>query len=357
MHQTLAALLENQRTGLLWVQGDGVVRHANAEATARTGLAPGRRLDDPELSRALATAIQGKSPVNLAAGRASGTDAAPVRRVLPGLGADDAFVLIGDGAATDSPRVAFDNLMSVIRGELRDPLHRTWTALASAETDPRAVAPLLAQATELMTLLDRLADLSEVWGSDSLRSDDRIEPIPLLQEVIGDLSRLAASRPVEVRLRQRADGGPMAVLYGSRVWLRRVFSECLRSALESARRGSAIDIELRQLGPRALFVFRDSGAFARMSFASARRNVPAGTAPANEAADLIGLKLCQHIVSLHGGHLREEREDGLRNFLIDLPTGAPHGAALAGLDIAQAQRYAHDLAALMTRSRPRTGAD
>jgi hypothetical protein len=56
-------------------------------------------------------------------------------------------------------------------------------------------------------------------------------------------------------------------------------------------------------------------------------------------------------VTLHGGRLREEMEDGLRNFLIDLPTGAPHRSDSAQLDIAQAQRYARDLAALMARAR------
>ena len=66
----------------------------------------------------------------------------------------------------------------------------------------------------------------------------------------------------------------------------------------------------------------------------------------------IGFKLCQHIVSLHGGWLREENEDGLRNFLIDLPTGAPHRNTAQGqIDVEQAQRYAADRATLMARAR------
>jgi hypothetical protein len=56
-------------------------------------------------------------------------------------------------------------------------------------------------------------------------------------------------------------------------------------------------------------------------------------------------------VSLHGGQLREEEEGGLRNFLIDLPTGAPHRNDHSQLDVAQAQQYARDLAALMSRAR------
>ena len=53
----------------------------------------------------------------------------------------------------------------------------------------------------------------------------------------------------------------------------------------------------------------------------------------------------------HGGQLREEHDDGQRNFLIDLPTGAPFRPEATAADIAQAQVYARDLAALMARRR------
>jgi hypothetical protein len=69
------------------------------------------------------------------------------------------------------------------------------------------------------------------------------------------------------------------------------------------------------------------------------------------ARERIGFELCRRVLTLHGGMLREEVEDGLRHFLIDLPTGAPHQAETQQIDIAQAQRYASDLAVLMARSR------
>jgi hypothetical protein len=69
--------------------------------------------------------------------------------------------------------------------------------------------------------------------------------------------------------------------------------------------------------------------------------------------DYIGLRLARQIVALHGGALREENESGVRNFLIDLPTGAPHRLEQTQLDIAQAQQYAKDLSALMARARKR----
>ena len=102
---------------------------------------------------------------------------------------------------------------------------------------------------------------------------------------------------------------------------------------------------------------RDSGLFAPRSPDAVE--LPTAKPAAKSAAKDIGLparehislKPCQHIVSLHGGQLREETEDGLRNFLVDLPTGAPHRDDQSQLDIAQAQQYARDLAALMTRAR------
>ncbi|HET8869025.1 MAG TPA: sensor histidine kinase, partial [Aquabacterium sp.] len=122
---------------------------------------------------------------------------------------------------------------------------------------------------------------------------------------------------------------------------------------------------LRQLGPRVLIVFRNSGMWPmrngdavmladpneaeKQAEPGKRENRPAAPPPA--AKDLIGLHLCQCIIGLHGGQLREEDEDGLRNFLIDLPTGAPYRSDDAAMDAAQAQRYAADLATLMARRR------
>ena len=76
--------------------------------------------------------------------------------------------------------------------------------------------------------------------------------------------------------------------------------------MRSAPPGCLLDVEYRQAGPRAVVVFRDSGVFAEQ--------------------DQAGLRLCRHIVSLHGGQLREEDEHGRRHFVIELPTGAPHAA-------------------------------
>ncbi len=367
MHASLAELLENLKPGLLWVTRDGVVRYANAEAADRTGLATGRKLYDPDLVRAVGAAVTGRVPraVTAAGAPSNGMPGSELKcRVIPGLSSDDAFVLIGADPTQDQG-TGFDNLMQAIRTDLRDPLREARAALSLAE-ERGAVEPEQAALNDglgqLLTVVERLIELATLWSSESLLSNDRIELWPLLQRVWGEVETLALQRNVKVRFRAQTEAAGLATLYGSERWLGRVFQECLEAAVRSTRAGGLLDIEHRQLGPRAVVVFRDSGVFGGRDTRGTGVELPstarkgAGTsgrvvAPTMHAREQIGLKLCQHIVGLHGGQLREEEEDGLRNFVIDLPTGAPHRNDSAALDIAQAQQYAKDLAALMTRQR------
>ena len=360
MHSTLAELLENLKPGLLWVSRDGLVRYANGDAGARTGLAPGRRLYDPDMARAVSAVVTGREPraVNAFGAPAQQGGVVPELkcRVIPGLAADDAFVLIGNDPSADHG-AAFENLLHVVQHDLRDPLAAAGKALHAAQAGaPDGVDALCGSIDELLLTLNKLVDLASVWGSSALLANDRIELWPLLQQVWGELQALAQSRSIKVRFRAQGANESLATIYGSEPWLRRVFVECLESALRSGRPGATLDIEHVQLGPRALIVFRDCGVFAtRSTDAVEMPSAAKGTEPAARrlrANDQIGLKLCQHIVALHGGQLREENEDGLRNFLIDLPTGAPHrNTEQSQIDVAQAQRYAADLAALMARAR------
>jgi light-regulated signal transduction histidine kinase (bacteriophytochrome) len=367
MHTSLAELLENLKPGLLWVARDGTVRYANGEGTARTGLATGRKLYDPDLMRAVTAAIVGRVPRQVAAVGVKDTERSVSQelrcRVIPGLASDDAFVLIGHDVTHDDG-VGYDNLMQVIRADVRDPLREAQAALSLWENQGTGGPELSAMTDSLSALLgvvDRLVDLAAIWDSSALLATDRIELWPLLQQAWGGVEPLAMQRSVKVRFHAQTEAGALATLYGSEHWLGRVFEECMEAAVRSGRSGDTLEIEHRQMGPRALVVFRDCGAFAppatqdAVSMPAAPRGKPAA-APRLAARDQIGLKLCRHIVSLHGGQLREEEEGGLRNFLIDLPTGAPHRNDHSQLDVAQAQQYARDLAALMSRARTRKAA-
>ncbi|NDY91976.1 HAMP domain-containing histidine kinase [Ideonella livida] len=381
MNASLSELLENLRQGLLWVGKDGLVRHLNSQAGQLTGLAVGRRVFDPDLARTIAEVVSRQAPklVN-SVGVAAVAGQAPLElacRVIPGLTKDDAFVLIRGGEDDAEGGAAFDNLMMVIKEDLRDPLREAQLSLGVAvdQGDRVAMATLADRLESTLRTLDKLVDLASIWGSEALLSTDRIELWPLLQKVWGEVEPLALDRGITARFRAQGGVQSLSTLYGSEMWLGRVFRECLESAVRGAPKGAQLEIEHRQMGPRALIIFRDCGVFARkpvdavpmgaapVAAAAARPGAPrpaatppAAPAPRRHAREEIGLKLCQHIIALHGGQLREEDEDGLRNFLIDLPTGAPFRTDTSQLDIAQAQQYAKDLAALMARSRKRAAA-
>lgn len=355
MHATLAEIMENQRTGLLWVSQDGVVRYANGDACSRTGLSAGGRLYDPDLSMAVTRAVLARVSASvLTPGRAVGPDKPFSElscRVVPGLAKDDAFIFIRDEVEGD-PGVAVENLMQMIRFDLAVPLRETHEALATIDPSYAAAAqPLLAGLADVIQVLDRLVDLAGLWGSTALTSNDRIELWPLLQSVWTELRPQAAALGVRVRFQSQDEVANLATIYGSASWIRRVFLECLEAAIQSAPWESTLLIEHRQYGPRALIVFRDSGVFSHAGIGMALDTPDKGTARPKSARERVGVQLCRQILSLHGGQLRDEVEDGVRHLIIDLPTGAPHRSADTQIDIAQAQRYASDLAALMARSR------
>lgn len=214
----------------------------------------------------------------------------------------------------------------------------------------------LAQVEDLTRVVEKLVDLASVWGSEALMSADRIELWPLRQKVWTDIEPLAQERGVTARFQAGQAVASLATIYGSEPWLGRVFRECLESAVRSTPNKGVLEIEHRQMGPRALIVFRDCGVFAKAGgeqalpmestpwpVAGHKGAKPAPVEPRRHAREEIGFKLSQHIIALHGMH----------NFLIDLPTGAPHRMDSSQLDIARAQQYVKDLAALMARARNR----
>ncbi len=366
-------LFEDLKSGLICIQRDGVVRYANRDAIQRTGITAGRRLADPELVRAVLSTFAGKGPVQVAI-QAQTPDAGGAAQKLActvqtGLTPDDVFVRIAPSADAEAD-TAYDSLMQVLRSDLREPLQSTHRALAVAResADGFALDPLLHNLQEMMGVLDKLLDLAQIWGSRALFQNDRIELWPLLQQVWAEIEPIAVGRKVTVHFRAQHESDQLATLYGSEPWLRRVFAECFESALRSVPTGGALEIQHRQMGPRAVVVFHNAGVFAARHGVALPSTAPApapgarlqarattAAAPKGQARDHISFKLCSHIVSMHGGQLREEEDDGERHFVIDLPTGAPHRSEEAQIDIAQAQNYARDLSALMARSRNRNG--
>lgn len=364
MHPSLELVFGQLTGGLLWLSADGAIKYANAKAKKLGGFEAGQRLPDSMLKKAVAVIGSGRhpKPIEMEYLPPAGEARLMHAKAAPAMTAGDVFVFLDDAAPHGEP-LALDNLMTVIRSDLTTPLERLQRGLSQMRQGQRneeTVDDAIKQSTDIVETLQRMVDLSGLWGSDSLLATDRIEIWSVMQEAWRQAEVFAQSRKLTVRLVNRIDDDAMPVTYGSDFWVRRVINESLMAALRAAGVGATLDIELRQMGPRVLIVFRNSGmwpAAARgavtLNDGKARPGVVRHTAPQVNAKDLIGLHLCERIIRLHGGLLREEKDgDGLRNFLIDLPTGAPgregHDATM---DAAQAQRYAADLSALMARRR------
>lgn len=365
MQKTLFTLFESLNCGFIWVDRDSRVRYINAQASSLTALQPQAAVPHGPLRRAIDAVLAGRTALPLALPTASGDGRTLKLRVMQGLGRDDAAVFVSVDADM-APAVGLDNLLTVIRTDLSEPWKRCSVALGLARQSPdrHALEALFDEVEEVGGVLSKLIDLAQIWSSESLLSNDRIDMWDLVREVWKNVEALARSRSVQVRFTRFPRDVQLSTVYGSHAWLLRVFIECLEAAIRATPAGGTVDIEYHQMGPRVLVVFRDCGLFAPRRLHADRLDdltsagSRTGEAPRLSARDLIGLRLCQRIVELHGGQLREEMEDGLRNFLIDLPTGAPARNATPEMDIQQAQQYARDLAALMARRRaelPPTG--
>jgi hypothetical protein len=136
-------------------------------------------------------------------------------RVLPGFAKDDAFVLIAPDPGKDKD-VAFDNLMQVLKSDLGEPLREAQLRLNRVREsrdgkEPGEVDQLFDGVGELVSLMDRVADLAAIWGSGALLDSDRIELWDLLMKAWAQAEPLALSRGVESAARLRKafeDRGP-----------------------------------------------------------------------------------------------------------------------------------------------------
>lgn len=347
MHNSLVEWLEHLKPGLIWVGADGTVRHASRQGQRCTGLATGARVADRQLAQAVVTASLGAVDRQLSLSPRGGAVPEVKCRVIPGLDGDDAFVLVGDGPDEAS---GLDSLPQTIRLDLRDPLRAARAALSVArhaqsqgggQGDALELEALLDRVDDLLQLAGKLVDLASLWDGAALAANDRVELWPTLQAVWTEVEPLALGRQVRVCFATDVADREGATLYGSARWLRRVFVECLQGAVRQAPPGSQIEIEHRQQGPRASIVIGDTGLFA------------AG----GRGSEAVGLKLCRHVLALHGGRLREELGGRRRHLVIELPTGAPQSQHDPQPAIAQAQHCARDLAPLLTRARRPAKAD
>ncbi|OYV01262.1 MAG: histidine kinase [Burkholderiales bacterium PBB5] len=346
----LPALLDRLKPGVLWVSHLGLVHHSNAESMCCTGVRTGDRLPAGDLLRAVVEAVHHRVPRRaVLTGRpALAGDLEPQMtcQVLPGLSDEDALVLLGEPAHATG--LDTELLMQLVADDLRHPVHQAQLALSvcAHQGDAQGVAALVDEVEALLHSLDRLIELATLWPGMAAAAQDRLDPGHLLRQAWSDVADLARTRAIQVGFGQPPAGTVLAPLYGHGPGLRRVLRNCLRAALHATAPGGRLRVDYRQAGTRAQVVFVDCAMFA---------GLPAGHRPAGigqrRSHEQLDWHLCRRILALHGAQLREERDGVARNFMIDLPCGAPFPIDNSGIAIEQAHRYAHDLSALLARNR------
>jgi signal transduction histidine kinase len=258
-----------------------------------------------------------------------------------------------------------NNVFSILRLELNGPLNDFLTHASDllrmlpsgANPDsPLSIAldQLRDDGAEINNRVNKLLELAELIPQAPVFGNDRVEVKALVDEALLSVRDLASHGRQRIYL--AGLDAELAPIYGSRQWLGRAFSELLENAIKHAKPGSAILVSARQNGPFQVLSVRNHGAelpyhLRERVFLPFFRQGSQG-APATGMG--LGLALARRVVELHGGHVRLNAEDGDTEFLMELPTGGKIGKN-PDMELAQAERYAHDLAILMQRAASRRG--
>jgi signal transduction histidine kinase len=259
-----------------------------------------------------------------------------------------------DGAVAIGPKpgnMRLKNIIELLRDEMGPPMHLLLQQLQALPRSPLGSA-LEQSADALNQRLMRLADLVDVFGNDILETDDRIEPVSLLRHACEELAPRAEKMGVRFDIVEPRQTLPP--IYGNQKLITRAFHECLENALVHSRKevssGQLLAVEIRFTlsGEHVLVSIRNRGA-STLKVVGQDALRPFVTAGANETVPRLGLPLVQRIVGLHGGNMRlSSVDEDTVQVLMEFPTGAPLRGQDA-LGITQAQRYARDLAQLMSR--------
>ena len=251
------------------------------------------------------------------------------------------------------------NLLNLINHELRTPMNGVIggvSALSSMLADARSdreTFDLLAKTTtdsalDLMKKMNSLLDLAQLYGGETIKSEDRI----ILSEIVSAAAKALGPECAEKKITVKiAENGEMiGVVYGSSIWLQRAIQECLRNSIEHSTNGSEVHVIISQTSGNASIVLRDYGRGLSPDVKSTVFEPFTGGGDKDNFSNQglgIGLSLAEWVVESHGGLIEiRDRSEGAEVY-IEVPSGAPLLQNTEEADLLQAQFYARDLARLM----------
>ncbi len=353
------ALFDAMSVPLLTFAVSGLVTYANPAARRHPGRPVEAMSGNPTIKALVAAATLGKLRLPYQA-KVELADGHPIEgQFMSGpAGLDIAFLATADAghAVAIGPNPASMKLRQVIeliRDELVPPMNLLGRQLQAVPRN-RMSTPLELACQALNQRIMRLADLIEVFGNEVLDANDRIEPLVLLREVCSELGERAEKMGVRFAIVE--PGQTLPPIYGNLRLLGRAFHESLENALLHSRKENSdgplltVQIRLTLSGEHVLVAIRNRSASPpRLGATEVLRPFTAPAPGSAQTVPRLGLPLVQRIVSLHGGNMRlSSVDEDTVQLLMEFPTGAPQRGQ-EQLGISQAQRYALDLAQLMSR--------
>jgi nitrogen-specific signal transduction histidine kinase len=357
MNEAFRLLFDQVKSGVVWVQRNGVVRYANKAAVQMTPVMLGQPMMDPVAERTVRAAGQDmlKLPFAFELTTQEAHPDAIRAVVIPAPVGQDLMVVLNNVSQERWYSQALENLIGYIEAEMARPIDLLYQKLPrtaqlvqqqGAEGDLKA---LVQEAASLSLKLGKLRDLVSVFGESAIQRDERILLTDLINKAIAEVMPQARARNVALAL--SVNDQELPAVYGSTHWLGKAMSEYLEQSIRSAQSGGLIELTVQLVGTRVVVRARNQGLFVSNH---ERRNafVPFGVgdeAKPSEPRRGIGLALAQRILEQHGGSVRIEDEFDSVDFVLEIPAGAP-ASQDAQLSVEQAQRYARDMSQLLARS-------